>query len=259
MPLENYITDDARNLIAQKALEGSYDFVFMMDDDMIFPHACLVRLLNTLVNQRKGCDVPTVVGGMYNRRGGDYAVVCYNFNAKNHSFEPVKVAPNSGVVKCDMVGTGCILMDTAVFTKIDYPWFQYAFWPTANSQNDTLEMFLKYDLLLKLRDATDPVKPQLSINGYKIKTKSCFLGFTDRKSVLNQISEIEGLLKKFDKTPNHGIGRWGEDNCFFKKCKDAGIPVYLDSDIVCGHLTRAIIQQKDRDNFMVISTAGHEL
>lgn len=262
LPLENYITDDARNFISKKAIEGGYDFVFMMDDDMMFPSGCLATLLYSLIEVRKGYDVPTIVGGVYNRRGGNYEVLCYDFHKDKHCFTPKKVDLKNGLVKCDMLGTGCVLMDVSVFSNIDYPYFQYSYWPSKESEKDILKLFLRYDLFLKMKRSM-VFKPSLDINGYNIDIendeKEIFERIINKSNLEKELKKIEHTIKGFGKAPNHGIDRWGEDAVFFKKCFDAGIPVHIDTNVVCHHIARVLVTQKDRDNIAILSTAGEEI
>jgi hypothetical protein len=125
-----YITDDARNAVAAKALEKEFDFVFYADSDMTFPMACLAKML------RRCAEIPEkelpVIAGMYNSRK-DYRLHAYKWNEEKGDYRNLRgdVDPDfkhgAGLYKVDGAGTGCILLDCAVFETIEWPWFEYKY------------------------------------------------------------------------------------------------------------------------------------
>ena len=106
----------ARNDIAKKAMDGDYDYVFMVDSDIVLPKNALVKLL---LNQTDICF------GVYPRKykdeievikaGKPYVWVVYK--AEEANFEDV--------VEVKAAGFGCALIDTDVFKKISFPYFKY--------------------------------------------------------------------------------------------------------------------------------------
>lgn len=178
-----HITDDARNDIAQKAIENNFDYVFYADTDMLFPDAAIMRMI------RRTSEIPSselpVVAGLYNSRKG-YHIHAYKWEEDRQQFRTIAhqvdgFKLNNGLFQVDAAGTGCMLIDVSVFEEIGMPYFEY-----------------KYEQ----RDG------------------------------------------KWD--------RWSEDMVFSKKLYDKGIHIYLDTDIVCGHMQRFQIKQSDDENYSIM-------
>lgn len=55
---------------------------------------------------------------------------------------------------------------------------------------------------------------------------------------------------------NNEIGRWSEDAVFAYKCMEKGIPHFVDTSIVCGHLHEVNIVQADSKNYEVRKLSG---
>ena len=119
--LNGYITDEARNVSVEKAIELEFDFVFFMDSDMIFPKGALLTLMRHLLSHP---DKPRVVGGLYNTRS-DHRMNTYMWDEKLKSFHSVNLPLNNGLKEIDCVATGCMLCDINVFKSYDWPWFEY--------------------------------------------------------------------------------------------------------------------------------------
>ncbi|MBU2249869.1 MAG: hypothetical protein KKD77_24195 [Gammaproteobacteria bacterium] len=180
-----YITDDARNDIARVAMEKDYDFVFYADSDMTFPEHTIARMI------AKCADVPDdetpVIAGLYNSRK-DYRIHAYKWTPEKKQFRSIHgkydedFKLNNGLYPVDAAGTGCMLLDCAVFNRLEWPWFYY-----------------KYEY------NTDIGKRQ----------------------------------------------RWSEDIVFCHRLMEAGIKVYLDTDIVAGHIQPFVVKQVDENNYNI--------
>lgn len=53
--------------------------------------------------------------------------------------------------------------------------------------------------------------------------------------------------------------RLSEDMVFCKKCKEAGIPIYADTDITCGHFLSARVEPTDNGGYQVVTMGGEVL
>jgi hypothetical protein len=104
---------DARNALAQQALENSADAILFLDSDMVFPTDTPTRL---------AAHRSPIVGGTYCTRNphGDNRVL-----GTSMSGDPLLlsgVAPLLPVLDLPM---GCMLIRTEVFKLLPFPWFRY--------------------------------------------------------------------------------------------------------------------------------------
>lgn len=124
----------ARNKIAQKAIDGDFNYVLMVDNDVVLPKDVLVNLLD---------DAKLVTLGSYAHRDNDNiyrgrTCVCklHNDEGKkyfNYPLESEYTAKelfelrDSGQYKVEIHGggMGCALIKTDVFRMIEYPWYDW--------------------------------------------------------------------------------------------------------------------------------------
>ena len=113
--VKGYDCAAARNRIAKKALDGNYNYVLMVDSDMVLPHDALAIMME--------CNAGIVLG-FYQRK-----------NAKRGE-TPIFVQPGKVYYKHDLNdlapfvyarygGFGCALVDVQVFKAMEFPYFQY--------------------------------------------------------------------------------------------------------------------------------------
>ena len=131
--VRGYDVATARNRIAQKAIDGGYDYVMMVDNDVTPKPDALVRLLS------HGEDV---VSGYYAHRGADNlydgnTCVCkllqpngapyfnYPLESEYSAGEMEQLRQDGGLVRIHGGGMGCILIRTSVFERLFYPWFDW--------------------------------------------------------------------------------------------------------------------------------------
>lgn len=118
LALENYDRCHARNEMVETAKDKKCQFIFMMDDDMIFPEKCLYNLYKSMSIQNV-----SIVSGVYCRRGKTYEQICYDWDQEENGFKPNPVKLNSGLYSRDMGGTGCLLLDISLFDSLKFPYF----------------------------------------------------------------------------------------------------------------------------------------
>lgn len=132
--VRGYDCATARNKIAQKALDGGYDYTLMVDNDITPPHDALVNLLSHDVDVVSGfylCrnkdNTPgqrTCVFRLNDRFGRAY----FNYT-KDSEFvvDELRELKESGthLVKIHGCGMGCTLVKPSVFNRIEYPWFDW--------------------------------------------------------------------------------------------------------------------------------------
>ena len=114
--ITGYDCAKARNEIAKRALEGGYDYVLMVDSDIVLPKCALIRLLQ---------DGKPAVFGVYPRKYVDFVeVIKYGAPWEWNVFSNEE-SKRDDVVEVKAVGFGCALLDVDVFRHLNYPYFKY--------------------------------------------------------------------------------------------------------------------------------------
>lgn len=124
-----YGAAQARNKIADRAIQMKADYVFMVDNDVELPKDTLVTMLD---------DPKDVCLGAYAYRSGRYdgeTCVCKLYDDKAHEYfnfpreslytwrELQKEERNK--LEIHGGGMGCALIKTSVFERLKYPWFEW--------------------------------------------------------------------------------------------------------------------------------------
>jgi len=111
----NLPLDVNRNNAVREAIEMGADHVFFIDHDNILPPDTLIKLLQY--------NVP-VVGALYFERKYPHLPLIYIFEDDYQTVRIVYDYPK-GLVKVDVIGLGCSLIDVNVFKQMPEPWFTY--------------------------------------------------------------------------------------------------------------------------------------
>ncbi len=112
--------DRMRNEAAKIALEGDFDYLFFIDDDVLLPFDAFHRLAE---------HDKDIIAGVTHIRGYPYYPMIFNFTDeeyKKNSYVTnyAKMAdPFTGLLKCDAVGFSCCLIHTRLLKKIEPPYF----------------------------------------------------------------------------------------------------------------------------------------
>ena len=108
--------DRMRNQTAKVALDGGFDYVMFIDDDVLIPPDALKKLLAAKADIAAGWTI--IRGYPYNNmffkfdyEGKD--VVYYNDFKLNED----------GLIDCDAVGFSCVLLSCELLKKVPPPWF----------------------------------------------------------------------------------------------------------------------------------------
>lgn len=122
----------ARNDIVRKALAGGFDYVLMVDSDIIVPPETLEYMLENPVD---------VCFGVYRRKKHPeetelFKPGTFDFRNRYTVEELDEMEANRVIVKGG--GFGCALIRTQIFENLEYPWFSYV-----SYENDT---YLSEDL-----------------------------------------------------------------------------------------------------------------
>ena len=123
-PRTGYGCAMARNRIAADALNGRYDYVLMVDNDIALPADALKNLLE------HGADF--AMGYYLNRyaRGEQRFVCAYDVEAggwKMHEASELRKLREEGVhaIRVKGGGMGCALIKAEVFERVGFPWFEW--------------------------------------------------------------------------------------------------------------------------------------
>ena len=100
-----YTTAENRNYISAKAVNAGCDYLFMVDDDMIYEPDTIDRLLE--------CE-KDIVGGEYFTKYETRSTITDYLDDQRE-----------GLFECGALGGGLMLIKCDVFKKIPQPWYGY--------------------------------------------------------------------------------------------------------------------------------------
>lgn len=114
--VKGYDCAKARNDIAKRALEGAFDYVLMVDSDVVIPDDTLEKMMEFPAD---------ICLGVYPRKNGSHEAEL--FKPGTFSFEErFKLSElTEPRIKIKGGGLGCALVNTRVFKQLPYPWFVY--------------------------------------------------------------------------------------------------------------------------------------
>jgi len=207
------LVESARDAIVAHALdprgdrsEAPYDWVLQIDADATFPENLLHLLLDEAYIHRKDAGVI-----------GTYA------QHKNHPHLPTidtgtgtweEHYPGEGTIPVIRTGCHCFLAKTGVFMKMGpAPWF-------------------------RTRIAQNPLRAMREVDGHARRHLA-------GQNPLRDHPEWATLLEAARQHSPLAESTVGEDSSFFDRCRSHGIPVYVATDIVTGHVTNKVIQPAD--------------
>lgn len=146
--VKGYDCAKARNDIVRKALDGAFDYVLMVDSDIVVPEDALINML----------EIPApIVFGVYPRKNkpGETEL----FRRGTWSFEIRYTMDELNAMDKDRVkikgsGFGCALINTRVFKELAYPWFKFVSYENNTYLSEDLYFCMmaeNYDLQADLR------------------------------------------------------------------------------------------------------------
>lgn len=108
--------DVMRNAACALALEGGFQWVFFLDDDVIPPNDVFFRLA------RHNQDI---VSGLYYRRQEPICPVAMKIDAQGAAQWVTSWNPPDSILDVDLVGAGCLLIHRRVLERTPKPWFEW--------------------------------------------------------------------------------------------------------------------------------------
>lgn len=114
-------TDVARNLAAEKLLEGEHTHILMLDADHKHPANIVQRLASWVIDDPERL----IVGGLNFRRGGNFDPCVGVIGVNGGFYTPYEW--DDGLIEVDRLGTGSVLISREVFERLERPWFYYPY------------------------------------------------------------------------------------------------------------------------------------
>lgn len=110
--------DHMRNRLVMAALEGNYDSIFFLDDDVLLPPLGLCHLWSRNLD---------IVSGLYMRRHEPIRplMMMDTVEEGEPAIRAVMEFPVNALMNVGYVGAGCLLIKTDVFRKVEKPWFKW--------------------------------------------------------------------------------------------------------------------------------------
>lgn len=105
----NFLVDDAQNIIANEAMEKNFDWVLLIEDDVVVPVDLYQRMRSYLQSSRF-----PVVAGLYNLKSVPPEPMVYRGRGNG----PYLDWTPGQVVRCDAVPTGCTLISVALIRAV---------------------------------------------------------------------------------------------------------------------------------------------
>ena len=130
--VKGYDCAKARNEIVRKTLEGGFDYVLMVDSDVVIPSNAITHMLESPVD---------VCFGVYARKTKTGETELFKdgtFDYINRYTFKELAEMDTDRIRVKGARFGCALVKREVFERLEYPWFEFHSW-----ENNT---FLSEDL-----------------------------------------------------------------------------------------------------------------
>lgn len=112
------------NFIGKKLLDSPHEWLFLINDDHIYPPDTLLRLLS---------HNKDFVTGVYLKKQQPFPPIIYQGLENGNPVPRFFKKGESGLIPISACGDGCLLIHRRVLEKIDFPW-----WTTSNSESPDL-------------------------------------------------------------------------------------------------------------------------
>ena len=130
--VRGYDVATARNKIAQQALDEGFDYVLMVDNDVVLPEDALLNLMDATKDVTLGYYAHRDADNIY--RGNTCVCKLGYFNYPLESEYTAQElldlkAQETYKIQIHGGGMGCALINTEVFLRIAYPWYSWVNYP----------------------------------------------------------------------------------------------------------------------------------
>lgn len=141
--VRGYDCATARNAIAQRAINGGYDYVLMVDNDVVLPRTVLVDMLDDPKDVCLGYYAHRDADNVYRSRMSVCKIGWFNYPTESqYMASELAEIKEKGAHKIVIHGggMGCALIRTDVFRTLSYPWYDWV------NYNDSQRGMLSEDL-----------------------------------------------------------------------------------------------------------------
>ena len=126
---------EARDYVVQYALERKARYVWFIDDDVLPPNWAAQRLISTLrASDAMAC------GGIYPAKRDIYEPLVFQDHGSGPYYD---WKPNEVFEVTGFIGTGCLMIKTALFHVLEPPWFVSSDYPRQTDDNYFCQKVLK--------------------------------------------------------------------------------------------------------------------
>jgi hypothetical protein len=108
-----------RELIADDAIDGGYDYLLFLDDDIVFPANTLTSLLQVAEQHPE----TAVVGALYYSRDSIRPMVVADWNGNDTTTAAIPAFSSSSSDVVDGIGFGCALLRVSALRTLQRPYF----------------------------------------------------------------------------------------------------------------------------------------
>ena len=132
--VRGYDCATARNKIARLAINGGYDYVLMVDNDVVLPKDALINLLDDTKDVCLGYYAHRDTDNIYRGRTSvckllsDSGEKYFNYPLESE-YKATELAALKDRCKHKVLihggGMGCAFIKTDVFNRVNYPWFDW--------------------------------------------------------------------------------------------------------------------------------------
>lgn len=136
--MKGYDCARARNEIAKKAINGGYDFVMMLDSDIIVPEDALIRMMEKPADMVLGC-YPHGHREDQNHFAELFRAGQYNFAERI----PYSELNGTDRIKVKGGGLGCALINVKALKELSAPQFKYVTYDNGSALSEDLFFCLK--------------------------------------------------------------------------------------------------------------------
>lgn len=108
-----------REIIMNEAVDGRFDYLFFIDDDIVVPEFALMALLET-------CEADpetAVTGGLYYSRDSARPIAVDDWNSRDTSTAHIPPFTSASTDPVDGIGFGCALLRVATARTLGAPYF----------------------------------------------------------------------------------------------------------------------------------------
>lgn len=129
--IKGYDCAKARNAIAKEAIDEGFDYVLMIDSDVVIPNETLECFMEHEADiclglcPRKNTNVGRIE--IYKDTNTDYT-----------DFYTYATLPDQARIDIKGGGFGCAFIKTEVFSKLKYPYFRYVEYPNGTALSEDL-------------------------------------------------------------------------------------------------------------------------